>query len=886
ATVINTGPSDTLELTLAAAEGELTRVKGNVKIDLFGFVQAEGSFGIESKSGQVRVSDNPDTSADESAAPITVDMLLFGGTGLSGFAGVNGGRSDATGLSLSGVELGVALYTEKLAAGSTSAPRRWTSAQASVGSASVVGITDLTLSVNTLSVEINRAATDKTVIDYSRTDPANASSVRKTATVINTGPADTLALTMDAAEGVLTRVKGNLKVDVFGFVQAEGSFGIESKSGQVRVTDNPATAGDESANPINVDMLLIGGTDLSGFAGINGGRADATGLALTGVEFGLALVTEKLSANSTATARRWTTAQATAAGASFGGVDGLVVSAETLSIEVNRAAADKTVVDYGYSDPVDLSKPRKSEVTVATGPSTALELTLDGARGDTLRASGALTLDVFGFFAVQGNFAIDKSDREVVLNDAQVDDAGVITRPASVVKVAALSIGASNVYAFAGVGGGFDAAGQLKAGAIGLQLAETDFGIAILGETLTGTEPAGTVARKWTALQADVGSAGFTGVDGLTAEVDTLSVEVNRAAADGTLVDYKAKGYTVDTGTSASPSSLTLSMDGSEGQLLRARGNLALDVFGFVQASGSFGIEKKSGTIRLADNPATQGTDESTAAVNVDMLLLGASGLSAFAGINGGQANALGLSLSDVDLGLALYTERLTGAGTPREWTTLQASVGSAQLGGIEGLTAELSNLSVSVNRSSTDGTVVDYSPDAVANDGSRRTAVQVLTGPTSDLELTIDGKRGDLLEVRGRAALDVFGFVQISGEFAFERASAPVDITLADGTQRKATALKVGASNLRAFAGIDGGTASAIGLELSGVDFGLALLSDTKDATRSWTSLQASARSASLVGIDGLTASGDTLSIDINRAAKEGDAVVDYGRTDPSDAT
>ena len=33
----------------------------------------------------------------------------------------------------------------------------------------------------------------------------------------------------------------------------------------------------------------------------------------------------------------------------------------------------------------------------------------------------------------------------------------------------------------------------------------------------------------------------------------------------------------------------------------------------------------------------------------------------------------------------------------------------------------------------------------------------------------TIDGKRGDLLEVRGQVELDIFGFVQLSGEFAFE---------------------------------------------------------------------------------------------------------------------
>ena len=150
-----------------------------------------------------------------------------------------------------------------------------------MASASVTGVSDLTLNVTPLSVEINRGATDKTLVDYSRTDPANASSARKTATVINPGPSDTLELTLAAAEGELTRVKGNVKIDLFGFVQAEGSFGIEKKSGQIKVGALASTpALNESTNPIDVEMLLIGGTGLSGFAGINGGRSDATGLTL------------------------------------------------------------------------------------------------------------------------------------------------------------------------------------------------------------------------------------------------------------------------------------------------------------------------------------------------------------------------------------------------------------------------------------------------------------------------------------------------------------------------------------------------------------------------------------------------------------------------------
>lgn len=167
-------------------------------------------------------------------------------------------------------------------------------------------------------------------------------------------------------------------------------------------------------------------------------------------------------------------------------------------------------------------------------------------------------------------------------------------------------------------------------------------------------------------------------------------------------------------------------------------------MFGFVQVAGGFGIEKKSGSITLADKAGTE-VDESATPVAVDMLLIGGTGLQAFAGLNGGQANATGLALQDVDFGLAVLGEKLAAGSTAtaRKWTSLQADVGAASLVGVSGLTASVSDLSVQVNRAAADGTVVDYADGA--------TALTVLTGPASELELSIDGARGALLRAEGR---------------------------------------------------------------------------------------------------------------------------------------
>ena len=118
-------------------------------------------------------------------------------------------------------------------------------------------------------------------------------------------------------------------------------------------------------------------------------------------------------------------------------------------------------------------------------------------------------------------------------------------------------------------------------------------------------------------------------------------------------------------------SDLTLTMDGSEGQLLRATGNLDVDVFGFVQLSGGFGIEKKTGSVTLNDAVLDGDNNVVTPAstVSVEQLLIGGSGLTGFIG-----AGDVGLSLSGVDFGLALLTETLPQSApqsqVPRSWTS------------------------------------------------------------------------------------------------------------------------------------------------------------------------------------------------------------------------
>jgi hypothetical protein len=79
-----------------------------------------------------------------------------------------------------------------------------------------------------------------------------------------------------------------------------------------------------------------------------------------------------------------------------------------------------------------------------------------------------------------------------------------------------LEIGGSVTSAFAGVGG------------IGFELTDVSFAIVMVSDT-KGTDVT-TDDVNYMALKADVGSAALVGIDGLTAEITSLSVEVNNTS--------------------------------------------------------------------------------------------------------------------------------------------------------------------------------------------------------------------------------------------------------------------------------------------------------------------------------------------------------------------
>ena len=86
---------------------------------------------------------------------------------------------------------------------------------------------------------------------------------------------------------------------------------------------------------------------------------------------------------------------------------------------------------------------------------------------------------------------------------------------------------------------------------------------------------------------------------------------------------------------------------------------------------------------------------------------------------------------------------------------------------------------------------------------------------------------------------------------------------------------LTLAGADAHAFAGLGDGD-GAMGLTLSGVDFGLAVMTNRADPAQQFTALTASAESAGFVGTKAVTVSADDLFVAVNRGTASG-VVVDF---------
>ncbi|WP_181161542.1 beta strand repeat-containing protein, partial [Maribrevibacterium harenarium] len=296
------------------------------------------------------------------------------------------------------------------------------------------------------------------------------------------------------------------------------------------------------------------------------------------------------------------------------------------------------------------------------------------------------------------------------------------------------------------------------------------------------------------------------------------------------VVDFAVTNLAV---TNAIGSTFTLDMDGARGAMTTIAADLTLDVFGFVQVSGGFYMDKAVSTVKDADGNA----------IEVDQLVIAGAGVDAFAGMNGGTDDQVGVKLAATDFVLGLYSER--DVQDARQWTSLQASAGSLSLEGIDGVTLSGSEINVSVNRTASDGSVLDFSGDNAVN-------VEVLPG----IEVSLNND-GDLGEYYGLNATAELGFAGISVASGIEMAYQPkVSLLDTDDTLQDFSVVKFGLTDASASLKI----ADVFDLSVAGLDLGISYLESQKAGdTRSWLFADGSADTIS-------SAAGDVASLDLSK--------------------
>jgi hypothetical protein len=778
--------------------------------------------------------------------------------------------------------------------------RSWLALTGTIASASFEGLPGIGLEVLAVGIEINRASGTLDPDGPGATAPIAALPIdfRSAFDLDRNGvrgePQDrvTVGGTTFELAGEAFRATGTVRLDLFGLVSGVVGFGFEQRTVDVDLDGNGTTDLDDAR--LTTLALRILGDDGDASNGVEGLFVGAAGVGFT-VDAGtlaIAALTPKAPAPGTTPpatpdARSWLAVSANLTNGRFTGIEGLSLGILSLDVEINRGT-DAAALDWTRAvdtDPTGTFASTPVAIRVGNGVGFD-ELAVDYAT-ERLRASGRVTLDLLGF--VTGTVGFSFETRKV---DVDLDGGPFAPSPTGDLDEATLTLLSLEVEdVFVGVPGGVG----FRVGAGSLALA-----------TLKATPPApGGPAvtpdgRSWTALRAELTGGAFEGIDGLTLELTSLGLELNRAAGTPTApaplnwttaIRFADAGAFGDDVVVTTATGRQIAIDFTGDVALRATGVATIDLFGIASGQVGFAFEQRTVDADV-DGNGTLDLDEArltTLLFEINPSATPAGAL--FLGFDG-----IGFRVQSGTLGLAILQAAAPAAGAPaatidrRSWLTVSSRINGAGFEGIPGLTLVAHTLQLEINRSS--GTpapprVLDWGGALRFADSGAFGDDLVLTGPTGTT-VTL-GLAGPVLRIAADATLRLEGFVVVDGRFAFEQGpvlEAPIAGTT---TRQRVTVMTVGVSDANVFAGIgdpdsngdgrftaaDDPTATgAVGVALQDVQVALGLFKPEAPAgpgpapaaTKSWLALKASGL-AKLVGIDEVRLEG-FLTVEVNQAS------------------
>ncbi|MFM7342354.1 MAG: hypothetical protein ACKO3Q_06675, partial [Betaproteobacteria bacterium] len=229
--------------------------------------------------------------------------------------------------------------------------------------------------------------------------------------------------------------------------------------------------------------------------------------------------------------------EAEAASARLVGVPDVTIAVRDVAVSINLAdQATDRVIDFANSD-----------FSVLTGPESSRLLSMDGAHHEMLSVSAGITLELSDYVYLDGTAAFEKRSDSVTLADD------------TKVAVDALTVGAANVSAFAGLGGAYrvdsnadgvvDDSDLLNPDSVGFSLSNASMGLGLF-YAKAGQVNGDNISLngvRWLALSVQTDAVEVVGLSELTLEATEFGVQVNQVhnlksgmSAAQTVIDFYA----------------------------------------------------------------------------------------------------------------------------------------------------------------------------------------------------------------------------------------------------------------------------------------------------------------------------------------------------------
>ena len=423
------------------------RASGTVALDILGYALAVGKFEFDQRSG-INGSDGAITLTNASAQRLSLsDLQFFVGLGATFVEDANHkvtgiSTDDTLGFSVAGASLDLVIVKE--GAGT----RKWMGLAASVGAMEVHGLSStFDLQVLDLALRFNGKAADASKLDWSALAGLSG---------------DPLGILATDLSGIVratdVSITGSVWVNIDNFVYLSGSIALQRKEMFVKTVGATSTT--------KMSVLTLGASNLRVFAGVGDADSDddrvvdndtllaqnAVGVLLAIDNLAIVLAKPVVALGAPVSSKSYFALSGSGSG-SLIGVDGVELSGRVaVSInqgkeKLNNVTSNVAAIDFAASataNPEAFGDP--SGLKAVTGPSADQFVIVDFSESNLLKVSGYVSISIADFLHLSGQFAFSQSGTPQTVK---------IAGSTATKQVNVMTIGASDVNAFVGVGGLF-----------------------------------------------------------------------------------------------------------------------------------------------------------------------------------------------------------------------------------------------------------------------------------------------------------------------------------------------------------------------------------------------------------------------------------------------